>query len=73
METRGRLVAENMLRGGYDKRILWESSTVCRVPSQIEEGTEYRVDIAAGKCQCPASTQGGKIIEDNVENNLKYK
>lgn len=61
-EQKGRLVAEHMLMAGMDKAVQWVTSTECKIPSQTTSGTFYDVDIVNVTCNCPASTQGGKMF-----------
>lgn len=60
---RGKLVAENHVKGRNGQNIQWVTETKCRVPSQSSPDKLYDVDIVNINCNCPASAQGGNRLK----------
>ena len=63
-EQRGKLLAEDMMKAGLDRLIVWRTETQCLVPSQTSD-MSYEVDLLKATCSCPASTQGGIFKQHN--------
>lgn len=57
-EARGKNRAEEMLRSGIGKHVIWKTEDICLVPSESSD-TSYNVHIIKATCECASSTQGG--------------
>lgn len=60
--NRGKVLAEQLIRQGWEMKVEWASSTKCIVPSQRDPLQHYWVDLMHCTCECNAAAQEGKFI-----------
>lgn len=61
-EAKGKGRAEEMLKSGYGKMVVWSSEWKCTIPSETTPHQIYNVDIVKVTCGCLSSTQGGMLF-----------
>ena len=66
----GKEKAENMLKNGWNEKVIWEADTKCNVQSESNPNVSYRVDLARATCECLSSSMRGMCKHMHVALNI---